>query len=67
MQEHWKTEVKRELRVRKQLQDEVRDNPDDVGTKYRLAFARPDGVAWDKKQLSIICTVSTRPRRRSGS
>lgn len=49
MQEHWETEVKRELRVRKQLQDEVRDNPDDVGAKYRLAFARPDGVAWDKK------------------
>lgn len=49
MQSYWKTEVKRELLVRKKLQDEVLRKPDDVGAKYRLAFARPDGVAWNKE------------------
>ena len=29
------------------LQDFVEKNPEDTAGKYRLAFARPDGVAWD--------------------
>lgn len=49
MQAHWGTEVNRTLLDRKKLQDDVEHNPDDVGAKYRLAFARPDGVAWDKE------------------
>lgn len=30
------------------LREAVRREPDDVSAAYRLAFARPDGVAWDK-------------------
>ena len=30
------------------LQRAVKDSPDDVSAAYRLAFARPDGVAWEK-------------------
>lgn len=48
MQTHWNSDVNRELLLREKLQDDVQHNPDDVGAKYRLAFARPDGVAWSK-------------------
>lgn len=48
MQAHWGVEVNRVLLDKERLQAEVRNHPHDVGAKYRLAFARPDGVAWDK-------------------
>jgi hypothetical protein len=48
MQAHWGVEVNRVLLDKERLQEEVRNHPRDVGAKYRLAFARPDGVAWDK-------------------
>lgn len=48
MQIHWNGEINRKLLDRNNLQDDVHNNPDDVGAKYRLAFARPDGVAWSK-------------------
>ncbi|WLS80360.1 aromatic alcohol reductase [Erwinia pyri] len=50
MQTHWNAEVNRKLLVRKKLEDDVQHNPEDVGAKYRLAFARPDGVAWSKEK-----------------
>lgn len=49
MRAHWSTEVNRKLLDGQQLQEDVQHNPDDVGAKYRLAFARPDGVAWSKE------------------
>lgn len=49
LQAHWDTEVNRTLLDRKKLQDDVEHDPDDVGAKYRLAFTRPDGVAWPKE------------------
>ncbi|MEA9393262.1 aromatic alcohol reductase [Acerihabitans sp. TG2] len=49
MQAHWGAEVNRKLLEKKKLEVDVRHNPDDVGAKYRLAFARPDGVAWSKE------------------
>ncbi len=48
MQAHWGVEVNRVLLDKERLQEEVLNHPRDVGAKYRLAFARPDGVAWDK-------------------
>ncbi|ORM61951.1 aromatic alcohol reductase [Pantoea rodasii] len=48
MRAHWGTEVNRKLLDRLKLQDDVRHDPQDVGANYRLAFARPDGVAWNK-------------------
>ncbi|MEM5440898.1 aromatic alcohol reductase [Serratia marcescens] len=48
MQAHWGVEVNRVLLNKERLQEEVLNHPRDVGAKYRLAFARPDGVAWDK-------------------
>lgn len=50
LQAHWGTSVKRTLLDRKKLQEDVAHNPDDVGAAYRLAFARPDGVAWKKEE-----------------
>jgi hypothetical protein len=50
MQNHWNAEVDRKLLVSKKLQADVQHNPGDVGAKYRLAFARPDGVAWSKEK-----------------
>lgn len=49
MQSHWNTDVNKKLLVRERLLDDVQRNPEDVGAKYRLAFARPDGVAWRKE------------------
>ena len=49
MRAHWGNEINRKLLDGKKLQDEVQRNPQDVGAKYRLAFARPDGVAWSKE------------------
>lgn len=49
MQEHWGTSVKRTLLDRKKLHDDAEQEPGDVGATYRLAFARPDGVAWRKE------------------
>ena len=49
MRAHWGTEVNRKLLDRQKLQDDVQHNPQDVGAHYRLAFARPDGVAWSKR------------------
>lgn len=48
MHAHWGTEVNRKLLDGQKLQDDVQHNPQDVGANYRLAFARPDGVAWSK-------------------
>ncbi|MDU2940963.1 MAG: aromatic alcohol reductase [Enterobacteriaceae bacterium] len=48
MHAHWGTDVNRKLLDGQQLQDDVQRNPQDVGANYRLAFARPDGVAWSK-------------------
>ena len=45
MQAHWGVEVNRVLLNKERLQEEVLNHPRDVGAKYRLAFARPDGVA----------------------
>ena len=39
--------VERVLRTRDALASEVSANPADEFGKYRLAFARDDGVAWD--------------------
>lgn len=59
---HWETEVNRKLLDRQKLLDDVQYNPQDVGANYRLAFARPDGVAWDKSntynQRQGIATTS---------
>lgn len=49
MQAHWGVEVTRKLLDRPTLLADVQHHPDDVGAKYRLAFARPDGVAWRKE------------------
>lgn len=39
----------RELWSVEYLRDELRKHPEDTMCKYRLAFARPDGVAWPKE------------------
>ncbi|HAK33585.1 MAG TPA: aromatic alcohol reductase [Pantoea sp.] len=49
MSDHWGTEVNRKLLDGQKLQDDVQHNSQDVGANYRLAFARPDGVAWSKR------------------
>jgi len=49
MRAHWGTEVNRKLLDGQKLQDDLQHNPQDVGANYRLAFARPDGVAWSKR------------------
>ncbi|HAU5566533.1 TPA: aromatic alcohol reductase [Serratia fonticola] len=49
MSAHWGNEINRKLLDGKKLQDDVQQHPQDVGAKYRLAFARPDGVAWSKE------------------
>ncbi|HHH1473732.1 aromatic alcohol reductase [Pantoea sp. B9002] len=49
MSAHWGTEVNRKLLDGQKLQDDAQHNPQDVGANYRLAFARPDGVAWSKR------------------
>lgn len=41
------TEFSGHLANREALLAHVERNPDDTAGKYRLAFARPDGVAWD--------------------
>ncbi len=48
MQAHWGTAIERILLDKAKLLDDVHHYPDDVAAKYRLAFARPDGVAWNK-------------------
>lgn len=45
MQARWGVEVNRILLDKERLREDVRNHPRDVGAKYRLAFARPDGVA----------------------
>lgn len=49
MRAHWGTEVNRKLLDGQKLQDDVQRSPQDAGANYRLAFARPDGVAWSKR------------------
>ncbi|MGV8294991.1 hypothetical protein ACV36C_39805, partial [Pseudomonas aeruginosa] len=52
----------RVLLDKERLQEEVRNHPRDVGGKYRLAFARPDGVAWDKaKTFNAGQGIATTP------
>lgn len=41
--------MKRELLTWQQLKDDVATHPDDTMSKYRLAFARKNGVAWPKE------------------
>jgi len=48
MQDHWGGKVARQLLDKQQLLAAVAQHPDDMAAKYRLAFARPDGLAWDK-------------------
>lgn len=48
MQAHWGVAIKRILLDKAKLLEDVHHCPDDVAAKYRLAFARPDGVAWNK-------------------
>lgn len=48
MQKRWGGEMTRQLLDNEKLREDVRNHPDDVAAKYRLAFARPDGVAWNK-------------------
>lgn len=49
MHAHWGSEVTRILLDGQKLEYDVLQNSQDVGAKYRLAFARPDGVAWRKE------------------
>jgi len=49
MSAYWGTKVNRKLLDRQQLQDDAQHNPQDIGANYRIAFARPDGVAWSKR------------------
>ncbi|MEN5017886.1 aromatic alcohol reductase [Erwinia sp. Eh17-17] len=49
MRAHWGNEINRKLLDRKKLQDDVQHKQQDLAAKYRLAFARPDGVAWSKE------------------
>ncbi len=46
MDNHWGGRVKRKLLTKEMLLDCVSKFPNDMAAKYRLAFARPDGVAW---------------------
>jgi len=48
MQAHWGGKITRQLLDKQQLLAAVAQHPDDMAAKYRLAFARPDGLAWDK-------------------
>ncbi|WP_034946028.1 aromatic alcohol reductase [Erwinia oleae] len=50
MQARWQGEITRKLLDKETLLADVQARPDDVAAKYRLAFARPDGVAWDKSE-----------------
>lgn len=50
MQFHWKSKVNRILLGRGRLLDDVQRSPANVAAKYRLAFARPGGVAWCKEK-----------------
>ena len=38
--------TERKLLTKEMLVEDVRNSPNDTAAKYRLAFARPDGVAW---------------------
>ncbi|MGP3590733.1 aromatic alcohol reductase [Vagococcus sp. WN89Y] len=49
MQARWEGKLNRRLLDRKKLLEDVQLNPHDPGAAYRLAFARPDGVAWRKE------------------
>lgn len=59
MQAHWGVEVNRVLLNKERLQEEVLNHPRDVGAKYRLAFARPDGVAWIRRRPSMRASIAT--------
>jgi hypothetical protein len=48
MQFHWGGEIHRELLDKARLVNDVRHHPESVAAKYRLAFGRSDGVAWNK-------------------
>lgn len=50
MQSHWQSAVRRVLLSRERLQEDAERHPHDTGAAYRLAFARPDGVAWPKQE-----------------
>ena len=63
MQAHWGVEVNRVLLNKERLQEEVLNHPRDVGAKYRLAFARPDGVARDKAKTFNARRYSHHHRR----
>ena len=47
----------RELWSVEHLRSQLQQHPDDTMRKYRLAFARPDGVAWPK-QSSLNARLS---------
>lgn len=49
MSAYWGIKVNRKLLDRQQLQGDAQHNPQDIGANYRIAFARPDGVAWSKR------------------
>ncbi|MGV7095225.1 aromatic alcohol reductase [Desulfovibrio sp. QI0434] len=46
MESRWGDITERKLLTKEMLVEDVRNSPNDTAAKYRLAFARPDGVAW---------------------
>ena len=50
MRAHWGNEINRKLLDGQKLQNDVQHNPQDLGAKYRLTFARTDGEAWSKEK-----------------
>lgn len=46
MESRWGGKSERKLLTKEMLIDDVRNFPNDTAAKYRLAFARSDGVAW---------------------
>lgn len=50
MQAHWGENIQRKLLNNEKLRNDVQNHPDDIAAKYRLAFARSDGVAWSKAE-----------------
>lgn len=48
VEKHGRDPVTRVLLTHEQLKRQAGENPQDAGVQYRLAFARKNGVAWDK-------------------
>ncbi len=48
MEQKWAAPVTKTLLSMDRLREEAETRPDDAAAKYRLAFARKTGIAWDK-------------------